>query len=412
MSSGMTPQTSPTVLNAGTASATDKEDPILFLNEDDSFNFDILTGLGQMANDGADVNPVLSVAKKIIPGNFESYINEWFDLANYTKTQALDPKIAYDPINVRATWFSVANYFRRADAYNRADWDDPRINGYWDEQRAAFDKAIAALPVPAERVEIPAGDFNVSGIWYSQPYQNNHTKRLPTLLLTQGFDAAQEDLYATVVAPALARGYNIFSFEGPGQPTVRREQGKSAYVDPEKLVLYGHSFGGYLAARAAAFEPRLTALMLNGGIWDAYTGYAAHLTPELRKLLESGDKEAFDDALGKIQDDPEISTTTKWGILQALWCFKTKSPYEFFQLTKSYNLRGGITDRIQMPVWIADGEFETLQSGQSKPVAEALGDRAELHMFNGTAGYHCQTGAPQEFGRVIFAWLDKILNKH
>ncbi|KAI1063976.1 hypothetical protein LB506_005513 [Fusarium annulatum] len=420
------------VLNAGTASAKDKENPILFLSEDDSFNFDILTGLGQMANDGADVNPVLSVAKRIIPGDFESYINEWFDLANNTKTQALDPKVAYDPINVRATWFSVSNYFRRADAYNRADWDDPRINGYWDEQRAAFDKAIAALPVPAERVDIPAGDFNVSGIWYSQPYQNNQTKRLPTLLLTQGFDAAQEDLYATVVAPALARGYNIFSFEGPGQPTVRREQGvgfipdwervvtpvvdyilsqKSAFVDPKKLVLYGHSFGGYLAARAAAFEPRLTALMLNGGIWDAYTGYAAHLTPKLRKLLESGDKEAFDDAMSKIQDDPEIPTTTKWGILQALWCFKTKSPYEFFQLAKSYNLRGGITDRIQMPVWIADGEFETLQSGQSKPVAEALGDRAELHMFNGTAGYHCQTGAPQEFGRVIFAWLDKVLNK-
>ncbi|ENH67951.1 hypothetical protein FOC1_g10005379 [Fusarium oxysporum f. sp. cubense race 1] len=389
------------LLNAGAVRAKEKENPILFLSEDDSFNFDILTGLGQMANDGADVNPVLSAAKKIIPGDFESYIKAWFDLANNTKTQALDPKVAYDPINVRATWFSVSNYFRRADAYNRANWDDPRINDYWDEQRAAFDKAIAALPVPAER-----------------PHQNNQTKRLPTLMLTQGFDAAQEDLYSTVVAPALARGYNIFSFEGPGQPTVRREQGvgfipdwervvtpvvdyllsqKSSFVNPKKLVLYGHSFGGYLAARAAAFEPRLTALMLNGGIWDAYTGYAAHLTPDLRKLLESGDKEAFDKAMSKIHDDPDIPTTTK---------------YEFFQLAKSYNLRGGITDRIQMPVWIADGEFETLQSGQSKPVAEALGDRAELHMFNGTAGYHCQTGAPQEFGRVIFAWLDKILNKN
>ncbi|RKL02349.1 hypothetical protein BFJ68_g2012 [Fusarium oxysporum] len=421
------------LLNAGAVRAKEKENPILFLSEDDSFNFDILTGLGQMANDGADVNPVLSAAKKIIPGDFESYIKAWFDLANNTKTQALDPKVAYDPINVRATWFSVSNYFRRADAYNRANWDDPRINDYWDEQRAAFDKAIAALPVPAERVEIPAGDFNVSGIWYSQPIKNNQTKLLPTLMLTQGFDAAQEDLYSTVVAPALARGYNIFSFEGPGQPTVRREQGvgfipdweqvvtpvvdyllsqKSSFIDPKKLVLYGHSFGGYLAARAAAFEPRLTALMLNGGIWDAYTGYATHLTPELRKLLESGDKEAFDKAMSKIHDDPDIPTTTKWGILQGRWCFKTKSPYEFFQLTKSYNLRGGITDRIQMPVWIADGEFETLQSGQSKPVAEALGDRAELHMFNGTAGYHCQTGAPQEFGRVIFAWLDKILNKN
>src|SRR6478609_9300100 len=118
------------LLNAGAVRAKEKESPILFLSEDDSFNFDILTGLGQMANDGADVNPVLSAAKKIVPGDFESYIKAWFDLANNTKTQALDPKIAYDPINVRATWFSVSNYFRRADAYNRANWDDPRINDY------------------------------------------------------------------------------------------------------------------------------------------------------------------------------------------------------------------------------------------------------------------------------------------
>ncbi|RBR11063.1 uncharacterized protein FIESC28_09208 [Fusarium coffeatum] len=414
----------------GTAEEDKPKSPILNLNKDSNFNFDILTGLAQAHNDGADINPILSVAKDIIPGDFASYTKEWFKLANDTKAQALDPENARDSVNVRATWFSVANYFRRADVYNRADWDDPRINEYWDEQRAAFDKAISALPVPAERIEIPSGDFNVSGIWYSQPHAGNHTKKSPTIILTQGFDAAQEDLYSTIVVPALHRGYNVFSFEGPGQPTPRREQGvgfipdwertatpvvdylltkKAAFVDTDKLILYGHSFGGYLAARAAAFEPRLKALMLNGGVLDGYDAYAAFLPPKILALLESGQKEAFDKAMDDVLADPEGSTDLKWGMLQAKWAFKTTSIYEFFQLIKEYSLKDGLLDRIQIPVWIADGEFETLMAGQSQRVKDGLGDRAELHFFNGTAGFHCQTGAPQEMARAMFAWLNKTL---
>ncbi|KAJ4246284.1 hypothetical protein NW762_013635 [Fusarium torreyae] len=405
--------------------------PILKLNDDENFNFDILTGLGQMKGDGADVNPVLEVAKKIKPGDRDSYSKAWFDLANETKAMASDPEYAYDPVNVRANWFSTSNYFRRADVYNRGDWDDPRINDYWDEQRAAFDKAIFALPVPAERVEIPSDDFNVSGIWYPK-MPKNCTQHLPTLILTQGYDAAQEDLYAAVVAPALARGYNVFSFEGPGQPTPRREQGvgfipdwertvtpvvdyllskKAASVDPKRLVLYGHSFGGYLGARAAAFEPRLTALMLNGGVWDAYEAYSAYLSPELLKILESDDKEAFDKAMSDLLDDPETDTVISWGLQQGLWAFNIKSPYDFFQAFKKYTLKGGIADRIKIPVWLADGEYEDLMAGQSQRVKDALGEKAELHIFNGTAGFHCQTGALQELARVMFAWLDKTLNQ-
>lgn len=414
------------------ASSRDDGMPILTLNDDESFNFDILTGLGQMANDGADVNPVLEVAKKIKPGDRDGYTKAWFDLANQTKTKALDPEYASDPVNVRATWFSASNYFRRADVYNRADWDDPRINDYWDEQRAAFDKAIAALPVPAERVEVPSDDFNVSGIWYAQPSKDNHTEQLATMILTQGYDAAQEDLYSTVVAPALARGYNVFSFEGPGQPTPRREQGvgfipdwertvtpvvnyllseKAAFLDAKRLVLYGHSFGGYLAARAAAFEPRLSALMLNGGVWDAYQAYTAYLPSDILNILESSDKQAFDSTMDELLRDPETSTTIIWGLQQGLWAFKMESPYDLFQSFKNYTLTGGIAERIKMPVWLADGEYEDLMAGQSQLVKDALGEEAELHMFNGTAGFHCQTGAPQELGRVMFAWLDKTLNK-
>lgn len=417
---------------AGLAAPNDtSSDPILKLSEDESFHFEILTGLGQAQYSGVDVGPVLMAAKNIIPGDWDSFTEVWLDLANSTKAQALDPAIAYDPVNVRATWFSVANYFRRADVFVREDWDDPRINDFWNEQRAAFDKAIAALPVPGQRVQIPADGFTVEAIWYSPTPETNSSERRPTIILGNGFDAAQEDMFATVGAPALDRGYNVISYEGPGQPTVRREQNvgfipdwervvtpvvdyllseKAAVVDPDQLVLYGNSLGGYFNARAAAFEPRLAALMLNGGIWDAYEGYAYHLPDELLELQKSGQKEAFDEAIFALFEEPETSTTVKWGVLQGLWSYMTESPYEWFEMLKEYTIRD-VADQIQMPTWIAEAEFEHAMQGQSEQVRNALGDWAEMHLFKDSAGYHCQSGAAQELNRVMFAWLNKTLNK-
>ena len=78
-------------------------------------------------------------------------------------------------------------------------------------------------------------------------------------------------------APALERGYNCLTFEGPGQGGVIRKQKipfrhdwervvtpvvdyaltRSEVIDPTCIALMGISMGGYLAARAAAFEHRI-----------------------------------------------------------------------------------------------------------------------------------------------------------
>lgn len=59
---------------------------------------------------------------------------------------------------------------------------------------AAFDHAIAALPVPGKRIQIPTKDFTVVAIWYPQQAENiKPPKQLPTVILGQGFDAAQEE---------------------------------------------------------------------------------------------------------------------------------------------------------------------------------------------------------------------------
>ncbi|KAJ5344580.1 Alpha/Beta hydrolase protein [Penicillium brevicompactum] len=403
--------------------------PLLLLSNDSTMNFDLLTPLGESITGGGDVGPILGAAKSIEAGNMTSFSEVFYKLANDTKAQAEDPENAYDPLNVRDTWFSAASYFRKADGYLHGNWSNPLINSLWAEHIEAFDKGIASLPIPGKRVRIPAteGNFTIEAIWYSA--SNNADDKLPTLIIGNGFDAAQEDSYHNFVAPALARGWNCITYEGPGQPTVRRNQNvgfipdwervvtpvvdyvlseKKSSVDKSRLVLIGNSFGGYLAARAAAFEPRLSAAVFIDGVWDNYVAYTRELSPEMLEVYEAGNYTQFDDIILSAREAGKLPTGAAWGIDQGLWAFYTHSPSDFFTQVKQYNVESFI-NKISIPVFVGDAELESSYVGQPKQVAGALGHLATLHTFKGVAGFHCQTGAGQELSRTIHAWLNKSL---
>jgi pimeloyl-ACP methyl ester carboxylesterase len=412
-----------------TAANSTEDYPTLQLSTDSEFNFQFLIALGNAITGGSDIGPVLGAAKNIKAGDFASYSEEFYSLANYTKAQAESLDNAYDPVNVRETWFSTAHYFRRADFFLHGNWSNPLINSLWAEQTSAFNKAIAALPIPGKRVRIPAtkGNFTVEAIWYAASEKED--RPLPTLIIGNGFDAAQEDSYHYFVAAALARGWNCITYEGPGQPTVRRDQNvgfipqwehvvtpvvdyllseKSHVVDKDRLALIGNSLGGFLAARAAAFEARLSAAVLIDGVWDTYSAYSTQLPPEILALYEAGNYTKFDDELLSAREAGKLSTDAAWGLDQGLWSFHTHSPSDFFNQIKKYQLKN-VVDKINIPVFVGDAEYDFVFPGQPKEVKTALGDKATLHTFNGTAGYHCQTAAGQELSRTIFAWLNKTL---
>ncbi|KAJ5172203.1 Alpha/Beta hydrolase protein [Penicillium capsulatum] len=415
-----------------TASATKtNNNPTLPLSTDSTFNFQYMIALGDAITGGSDIGPVLGAAKNIKDGDMASFSEQFYKLANQTKAHAQDPANAYDPVNVRETWFSAAQYFRRADMFLHNNWSNPLINRLWTEQTQAFNKALAALPIPGKRIRIPAkeGNFIVEAIWYGASESGD--RKLPTLVIGNGLDAAQEDSYHYFVAGALARGWNCITYDGPGQPTVRREQNigfipkwetvvnpvvdyvlseKSQVVDEDRLVLVGNSFGGYLAARAAAFEPRLSAVVLVDGVWDTYAGYASQLSPELIAVYEAGNYTEFDHKLLSLREAGKLATSAAWGLDYGLWSFNTHSPSEFFTQSKLFRLED-VVDKIKMPVFVGDAEFENIFQGQPKQVKDALGDKATLHLFPGVAGYHCQTGAGQDLTRTIFAWLHKTLGK-
>jgi 2,6-dihydroxypseudooxynicotine hydrolase len=104
------------------------------------------------------------------------------------------------------------------------------------------------------------------------------------VLLIAGLDSTKEEFFA-VENVFLARGMATFSLDGPGQGETARalhirpdfEAPVAAVLDvlcgrPDldgtRVGMLGVSLGGYYAARAAAFEPRVRALVVSGGCYD------------------------------------------------------------------------------------------------------------------------------------------------
>jgi 2,6-dihydroxypseudooxynicotine hydrolase len=152
-----------------------------------------------------------------------------------------------------------------------------------DEARAAHDRCVAAyrraagsLAPPAELVHIPYAGTRLAA-YLRVPART----RPPVVIMVPGLDSTKEELQASAEY-YLARGLATLAIDGPGQGESEYELPiEPAYekvataavdflrtrddVDGSNAGLFGVSLGGYYAARAAAYEPRLKAVVALAG---------------------------------------------------------------------------------------------------------------------------------------------------
>jgi dipeptidyl aminopeptidase/acylaminoacyl peptidase len=121
------------------------------------------------------------------------------------------------------------------------------------------------VEVPFEGKSLPALFLKATGV----------SGRVPTVVVFDGMDNCKEMSVLFNGLEFAQRGWNTLAIDGPGQGESLRLRemyarhdyegaGTAAYdyvvrrseVDPDKVVVMGYSFGGYYAARVAAFEKR------------------------------------------------------------------------------------------------------------------------------------------------------------
>ncbi|MEU7873156.1 alpha/beta hydrolase [Dactylosporangium sp. NPDC049140] len=388
------------------------------LSTDPLFDFNLLRWIGTAPYRGADIAEVLDLAGRLMPGDFESWYSQFRALADRVAIEGWHDESTSSATR-RDRAFRAASYYRAADFFLHGDPADPRIGQTWAAATEQFDRAIAELDPPGARVTIQAAGFTVPAVFCRA--SRDGTPR-PTILMFNGFDGSQEEMLHVCGFAALERGFNVLTFEGPGQPSVVRGQGLGFRHDWEAVVtpvvdyceavpeidasvlgLLGVSFGGYLAPRAAAFEPRIRAVVTIDGLYDGYQSVLGLLTPRLRTLLEAGKSDGFNAAIRRAMAD---NKALRWYIEQGLWSFRVASPYEFFERARPYTL-DGITDKITCPVLVCSATTDHFNPGQAEKLAEALGERATLRPFTPeeSAASHSHPGASVLMNGVVLDWL-------
>ena len=136
-----------------------------------------------------------------------------------------------------------------------------------------------------ERVEVPYEATTLPALFMKAPGVSG---RAPTIVVFDGMDNCKEMSVLFAGLEFAKRGWHTLAIDGPGQGESLRLRelyarhdyevpGTAAYeyvaaradVDPARVVVMGYSFGGYYAARIAAFEKRYRAGVAMSALhWD------------------------------------------------------------------------------------------------------------------------------------------------
>lgn len=271
-------------------------------------------------------------------------------------------------------------------------------------------------------------------VWFFRP--DGSGKRRPTVILTNGSDGQNVDMWTYGVPAALEHGWNALVYDGPGQgqllfvdqvvftprwetvvtPLVDWLTARSD-VDTGRIALTGLSMAGDLAPRAAAFENRIAALVAMPGVLAPWLGFPS----EIRKIV-TPDKEETNSMWNK-EVVPALSPSEAATMKKRIEPFSVPAMLDAragrmftdlhspAELIKSLDITN-VVSRIKMPTLVLDYDDEQFYSGQPRRTFDKLmapKDYVKLTAATG-AQLHCSPMAPQQHCEVVFDWLQEKLS--
>jgi pimeloyl-ACP methyl ester carboxylesterase len=241
--------------------------------------FSYVLGFGQRG--GADVGEAFFAASQIKQYDTESWVSAFTSLAARVAEQAERQLAAGHTISARESLLR-ASYFDRAALMSLSPIKErERYAMIRERVRDRFLAAGALFNPPIEAVSIPYEGKTLRG--YFIKADDSDAPR-PTLVNAGGGESFAEDMMYVFGMGDAERGYNHLTVDMPGQGstalegmlmTPRPEVPLRAIVDyalsrddvdPDRLAMVGLSFGGFSVIRAAGYDDRIKAIILNSAI--------------------------------------------------------------------------------------------------------------------------------------------------
>jgi dipeptidyl aminopeptidase/acylaminoacyl peptidase len=226
---------------------------------------------------GVDHGDVERLAASI--ASWDDWLPRWCEVAQEWEVLARDWEAAGRRLSAGEAWQRAALAFHFA-RFLSVD-DEAAYLAVSKRAVAAHATALRLVDPAAERVEARLGPALLAGILRRPP----GVARAPLVLLVPGLDSTKEEFlgWSDVL---LRRGLATLAIDGPGQGEGGYGDGRmrpdyeaavAAFLDVlpgapgldlDRVGLAGVSVGGYYAPRAAAFEPRVRAVVAIGGPYD------------------------------------------------------------------------------------------------------------------------------------------------
>jgi len=389
----------------------------------DEFNFLTEVALGSVYWQAADVGEVLTTVDRIHDGKARSWVDQWTATADRLTQLAAASAAAGRTQSAAGQYLRGSLYYALA-TYSADGTGEPELfAALWEKHRDAWDHVVDLGEfggATAERIEIPYQGTTLPGYFFRSG-QAGEPRR--TLIFNNGSDGSVVNAWTDGIAPALARGWNAMTFDGPGQNAALIRQGlpfrpdwervitpvvdslsARPDVDPGKLALLGVSQAGYWVPRALAFEHRIAAAVADPGVLDVSTTVLRHLPHVMIKLLDEGNQERFD---RDVDWTLKISSSIRSILALRMRPYGVTSPYEFFSVVRDYALTDELIGRISTPILVTDPDNEQFWPGQSGELFGKLTGTKAIIAFTEEEGAdsHCEPTARGLRGERIFDWL-------
>ena len=266
------------------------------------FNFQWIAG--SISTGGCELGEAFFVAQMIEDVDNDraptsaNWQREWETMAKRKEAMALESHLKGHRVSALEAYLLASNYYRAALIsmlpYEKGN-PDSRNKKFFEvaaKYKECFREAAKRMEPPAEFFDAKISLEGGNGFapvpmpcYFVKP--DDSGKRRPTLLMVGGTETFMEELYVYIAPFALRRGYNFLTFDLPGQgilPTYGQYFRKdteiqiSAILDealrrfpeinPDKIMAYGISNGGYFVPRAATVEKRIRALAVSNAVTD------------------------------------------------------------------------------------------------------------------------------------------------
>ncbi len=385
--------------------------------------------LGFAPYGGGDVGEVQALSLQVKDGDDDSFFAAFVGLARRRIEEGEAASAKGHRASAYDCWLRAACLLGMAYHPLYGTPVDPRLVDALHLQMDTFDRAMAVLDPPGEKLDIPYEDTTLPGYFVRAPWHANEVR--PVVIVGGGWDSTYIENYVGIGVAALRRGYHVLLYDGPGQGRPLVDEGRPLRhdwdkvvtpvvdaalaidgVDPDRIVYHAWSLGGYFAPRVAAYEHRLAAIVADPG--------QLAVGPKFLEIMTAFGLGA--DALAKLPAiDPEDEKTVlaalegnrtmRWKIVQrGFWTNGAPGLAAFLAEMAKWKLEPDEIAAIRCPTLVTAAQSD-MASSNAKDLYDALTCPKTFVEFKDDdgAGAHCEGLNRSMANRVIIDWLDETL---